>query len=432
MNIVFEKLSNLTNFINNQDVNFSGIRRFSPSPVMADLNRLMCDPELKVLFKNVNFSFTRPVDSCYLIPSGVTHSPEDWCGSEHGNPGVANLFEFLSAEYLNDIRNKKAFLLLDQSHEGYHSHWFFDWLHQSCIDFKISPCQIIFVTGNLNINQQYDFWLKEKDITERCLLVPNPHFEKMVNVHSDQHLSANDQIEYKKNHSNIKVYNALQKRPRAHRIWLFNELYSAGLLECGINSMNSFRQSHSYYANRSLTDEEYQAVIKFLPMTPPSKESLTTELQAFSDQDSGKYITNLNSEITLDSWVSVISESFFAEDNCFISEKTFKPIACSHPFIVFGNKGSLENLRKMGYKTFHPLIDESYDELETWERLSAIGKAIKDIENIPPADRLEWFIGMKDILEHNKNILHERTTRVNPVIINILNYCKELYANRAN
>ena len=33
----------------------------------------------------------------------------------------------------------------------------------------------------------------------------------------------------------------------------------------------------------------------------------------------------------------------------------------NHPFIVYGNVGTLKELKRMGFRTFSPFIDESYD-----------------------------------------------------------------------
>jgi hypothetical protein len=121
-----------------------------------------------------------------------------------------------------------------------------------------------------------------------------------------------------------------------------------------------------------------------------------------------------NDDIALDSWLTVISEASFAEDTCFISEKTFKFIADSHPFIIAGNKRSLKYLRDLGYKTFSPWIDESYDELDTWERYAAIGIALEKIKKLSPIERLEWFKGLSDILDYNLEILKKNTVDVVP------------------
>jgi hypothetical protein len=43
------------------------------------------------------------------------------------------------------------------------------------------------------------------------------------------------------------------------------------------------------------------------------------------------------------------------------SEKTFKPLAFHHPFLIWGNPYLLKKLHKNGFETFENLFDESYD-----------------------------------------------------------------------
>lgn len=48
---------------------------------------------------------------------------------------------------------------------------------------------------------------------------------------------------------------------------------------------------------------------------------------------------------------------------CFITEKTTKPLAFEHPFVVYGNRGTLRELKQWGFETWSHLWDESYDEI---------------------------------------------------------------------
>ena len=149
---------------------------------------------------------------------------------------------------------------------------------------------------------------------------------------------------------------------------------------------------------------------------------------ANNEKDDGYYITRFNSDVVLDTYVSVVSEASFADvdQTCFLSEKTFKSIACEHPFIVFGNRDSLRYLKEFGYKTFHPFIDETYDTLPTWERLEAIAKELKRIDAIE--NKLEWFAGMKDILKHNREVLKRNSEEYLPdSMLELINYYKEYF-----
>lgn len=76
---------------------------------------------------------------------------------------------------------------------------------------------------------------------------------------------------------------------------------------------------------------------------------------------------------------SVVVESMI-ESPTWISEKTFKPIAYRHPFIVWGSTGTLKYLKEQGFETFNHQIDESYDSIKNHsDRLSMIVAQIKNL-----------------------------------------------------
>jgi len=163
-----------------------------------------------------------------------------------------------------------------------------------------------------------------------------------------------------------------------------------------------------------MLEEEYEPLSKLLPILPRTAEPYEKELRDFVDMDSGKYQMRFNEDILLDSWISVISEASFGEETCFISEKTFKVIGAGHPFIIFGNRHSLRVLQEMGYETFHPFIDESYDSLDTWERLSAIIQVLRTLSKKSPTEMIEWYKSIEGIIKHNKDVLRDNSTRFAP------------------
>ena len=413
------------NFLQCGDLNPSGIRRFTVSPVVSTLARYTIT---KKHFNNfdvsaITYHVGEKPTAPYIVPVGVAHSPNDWCGADQfGNgfdlrtPDRLNVFSHIPQWLLEDMQNGLAFLMLDQTHEGYHADWLFDWFHNSCAQYNIKPEQIIYITGNVSVEDQYFDYCLSKNITNRICVLGYLVFEAQVSTNRQNRVGIHGrkplptfmhQLAYKKNNlPNIKVYNALQKRPRAHRGWLFHGLVTNNLLDSGINSMNHIDQVNTYYANRFMEDADYEQISKFMPIMPPIKDNRDNlKLEQFSDGDSGKFVEMFNEQITLDSWVSVVSEASFAEDTCFISEKTFKPIACRHPFMVYGNKHTLKYLREMGYLTFHPFIDETYDNLDTWERHDAIIAEIKKLMQMTPEQLLVWYENLGPILKHNSSVL---------------------------
>ena len=59
------------------------------------------------------------------------------------------------------------------------------------------------------------------------------------------------------------------------------------------------------------------------------------------------------------SFCTVVAETTI--DYLCVSEKTYKPIAYEHPFLIFSVPGHLEKLKEDGFVTFDNLFDESYD-----------------------------------------------------------------------
>jgi len=435
MNFLFENTQEQTNFLECPDVNSSGIRRFTTSPFVSSLIRWKTTKQplsgLNSISVKVDLSKNKKLYDKYIISTGVAHSPWDWCGYTELNTQYdsymserKSVFAYLSEKQLSAIRKKKCYLLLDQSHEGYHTIWLFKWFHDCCSHYNINPTQVIYVTGNLAVIEQYSNWCSENVPQSKLCVIPNIQFEEFIQTAVENQIrtlpTSSQQVEYKtKNIEDIKVYNAFQKRSRPHRIWLFSKLYENQLMNDGVNSMNSFSYRNSHYEGRVLDPELYKSFKNLLPMYPRNNLDSKNK-KGFEGSLGDLFEQDLNQQETLDTWISVVSEASFAEDTCFISEKSFKPIAVNHPFILYGNKNSLKYFRELGYKTFGEFIDESYDSLESWDRLDAIIKIIQNIKAMSSDEKLKWFISMQPILDHNFKTLEENTRKRLPSSITLL------------
>lgn len=92
-----------------------------------------------------------------------------------------------------------------------------------------------------------------------------------------------------------------------------------------------------------------------------------------------------------------------------ISEKTFKPISMKHPFIIVSNPGVLELLRGLGYKTFEPLIDETYDKVKDPAiRLMMIAKEVKKLCDLEGEALANFLTKAKEICDYNYEVLQNK------------------------
>ena len=90
--------------------------------------------------------------------------------------------------------------------------------------------------------------------------------------------------------------------------------------------------------------------------------------------------------------------SITKNDQWFLCEKTYKPIAYGHPFLQAGTCGNLEYVRQQGFETFPELWDEGYSNMPNYiDRIRAI---IDIIQSFNPAALLKSSIQEK--LKHNQ------------------------------
>lgn len=88
----------------------------------------------------------------------------------------------------------------------------------------------------------------------------------------------------------------------------------------------------------------------------------------------------------------------------FVTEKTFKPIAFQHPFMVCGMPGVLEFIKNNGFETYDHIFDEGYDNLDFFEdRLECIYNNIENFDVKKYNDPLT-----KQKIQHNYTRFYDR------------------------
>jgi hypothetical protein len=185
----------------------------------------------------------------------------------------------------------------------------------------------------------------------------------------DPFLSTSEKIvltphEYPKN----KTYEALalvpMNKPRNHRDQLFNRLSSL---------KNDILLS---YVARGLTlprNELYESDINpyyvrvIDPLVDPGVEIINDRY--------------FNPDWYNSTYFSIVVETCIEkyEYPVFLTEKTWKPIKYKHPFVIWGQPGSLAYLKELGFETYENLFDESYDLNENpHQRLQTIISNVKN------------------------------------------------------
>ena len=108
-------------------------------------------------------------------------------------------------------------------------------------------------------------------------------------------------------------------------------------------------------------------------------------------------------EIYNNTWYSIITET--EVDLISVTEKIGKVFFAKRVFILFGAVGSLALLKKLGFKTFDCVIDETYDTVQ--DHVLRWKMAFDQVEKLAELDPRKIYDQTEEIREHNFNRLRE-------------------------
>lgn len=270
------------------------------------------------------------------------------------------------------------------------------------LDSKVPPSDIFYWTSAIDSEQNY------KRIHNRVNLISSFYWEKLFDYSKDW---PNKDYDIRIKDKNFLCFNHLQ---REHRVQLLNKLLPTGLIDKSFYSFVGHGDMQEFAM--SLPDDE-GASYNHIKL---NVDKLPMDLNyRITGEDAGKTVVS-DLEYYENSYFSLVTETIFfkerghhayeTDDRLFLTEKTFKPIFAQHPFLIVASEGHLAALRNLGYKTFHPYIDETYDTVESdYDRLEMIIEEVKRLCNQTDEEWIVWQAGIKEIVEFNKQHFLART-----------------------
>jgi hypothetical protein len=156
-------------------------------------------------------------------------------------------------------------------------------------------------------------------------------------------------------------------------------------------------------------DQLFNAMTPYLDQLIYSYNDRGIFLPDDADEVSPSWQRFFNRQWYDDTYFSIVAETTVSTPELFITEKTFKPIAYQHPFLILGQPKVLNYLRSQGFETYNNIFDESYDdEYDLDKRLEKIINNVKEFNQIPyDAITLEKLIHNQSLF-FNKELIIER------------------------
>jgi hypothetical protein len=226
-----------------------------------------------------------------------------------------------------------------------------------------------------------------------------------------------------------KKYLNLNRRWRQHRPILVGLLELQGLLDKGYVSFCKNVDGHNWTTVYDYLESSMQYCDSELYNLFQSNRDRIESIPNMFLDTTELYINQVHVDNNLDyhyenTYFSIVNETNYFKDlgeGLFLSEKVFKPILRCHPFILVSRPHSLRKLKEIGYKTFSPYIDESYDEeVNDYERLKMIVNEIERLSNLSEPQLVEFLTAVKEIVEHNYQLLTTKSSELKDNFITAL------------
>lgn len=109
-------------------------------------------------------------------------------------------------------------------------------------------------------------------------------------------------------------------------------------------------------------------------------------------------------------FLEVVCETYSRGTSFYPTEKTWRPIINRTPFIVQGPKDYIENLHRLGFRTFSNWFDESHSQDHYSYQPEPICSTLARLATCSIAELEAMYIDMSDTLEHNYQVLMSLTT----------------------
>lgn len=107
--------------------------------------------------------------------------------------------------------------------------------------------------------------------------------------------------------------------------------------------------------------------------------------------------------------IHLVAETLFDDQKIYLTEKVFKPIVMSQPFILWAPPGSLAYMRQYGFRTFSHVWPEDYDLiLDPQARMQRLLEIVDRLANLPADHFDDLYKKCLETIDHNRRWFYGR------------------------
>jgi hypothetical protein len=311
-----------------------------------------------------------------------------------------DILESLDVKIINELKYGNAYIILNHQCESF-TVPFFKLFYRKKLSIPYN--KIIYMVAAADVAREYKNFTEENNIDkDKHISVLYAHHVYKRFKH-DVDLSAFEYSSSKK----VKKYLSLNRTWREHRVMLVSLLAKKNLIKDGFVSLGIMHDEKEKAQPVLCSDEIIDGYLKIknnLPLQVDNVDLTTNQFQMNS-------LPILFYQQSCFSLVSSTMALHTQEPSVGFTEKEIKPILARHPFIIWNRPGVLKHLHNMGFLTFDPWFDESYDnEVDDIKRLE---KIVNEVDRLCSYSFDDWekiLQEMKPVLDHNYNRMIKYTS----------------------
>jgi hypothetical protein len=311
-------------------------------------------------------------------------------GYEQKITATTDLFKFIDADSINNLRNNKTVLIFDATLEGYSET---ELPLQTCLGYNaalhnIDPSKIFLFTGNFltaddNINV-IPIFLLDSGWTDVLISASKAQTECFKNLE--------------------KIVLSLSRRNRFPRVVAHFALWKSQLNQDSIISQDIVS------TNATLAVE----TLKKLDLTLEDWNEFKNALPLLADGNNFHinapfdHLPSLHSKTVF----SIVNETLISNYNntsLFFSEKLLKPIINYQPMVIYGQPGINRKIQMLGFKTYDKYFDLSFDDepddiLRYKKLLASIENTVKHLKSLSRDEQIAWRFKELELLIYNREV----------------------------
>ena len=311
--------------------------------------------------------------------------------------------------YLDDIRSGKTklvFFFVDwwgfcnwkepngEINGNIVSYDIYNWLYKHCSEHGLLSNSVFVCGASTMFVKQYKDW---------PILEYNESFNRFFNHGHELPDTKTEPYGF----DNFLFY--LNRRARPHRVYSFYNMWKEDMLQ---DAKYTFHYYDEMQKTVELKTDFIKHTMNLWGIRKPEVDISVLEYMnsnsidpTYNPASDVQYISQIEqlNKVSGSCYVEAICEYNCSDNKVYLSEKTARAMILKNPFVIFGDRYTLTELKRLGFKTFSEVWDESYDTLETAkERIDAAIKLLKHIKQTHNW-RNHYNDAIEDIVKHNRN-----------------------------